>query len=98
MLAADSGVTAIAAAVRSGAVSASEVARTALERIETNDPKLNCFTALTRERALREAAAVDAARLAGRDPGPLAGVPYAVKNLFDIAGLTTLAGSRINAE
>jgi Asp-tRNA(Asn)/Glu-tRNA(Gln) amidotransferase A subunit family amidase len=31
-----------------------------------------------------------------RDPGPLAGVPYGVKNLFDVAGLTTLAGSRIN--
>src|SRR5208337_4562158 len=39
----------------------------------------------------------DAAVAAGRDPGPLAGVPFAVKNLFDIAGVTTLAGARIHA-
>ena len=95
---ADAGLTAVAAAVRSGAVSATEVVRAALARIEMLDSGLNCFTAVTAERALAEAASVDAARAAGRDPGALAGVPYAVKNLFDVAGLPTLAGSRINAE
>lgn len=98
MLAADAGVTAIAAAVRSGSARATEIARAALARIAALDPKLNCFTAVTADRALSEAAAVDAQRAAGRDPGPLAGVPYAVKNLFDVAGLVTLAGSKINAE
>ena len=95
---AGTGLTAVAAAVRNGERSATEVVHAALARIETLDSGLNCFTAVTAERALTEAAEVDAARAAGRDPGALAGVPYAVKNLFDIAGLPTLAGSKINAE
>ena len=45
---------------------------------------------------MRQATALDIARQAGRPLGPLAGVPYAVKNLFDVAGLPTRAGSRIN--
>ena len=88
----------IAAAVRSGAVGAVEVTRAALTRIEAENPQLGAFTAMTADRALAEAARVDAMVAAGGDPGPLAGVPFAVKNLFDIAGLTTLAGSKINAD
>lgn len=98
MLPADAGVSAIAAAVRGGKVSATEVTQAALARIEVLDSRLNCFTSVIAERALGEASAVDAARAAGRDPGALSGVPYAVKNLFDVAGLSTLAGSKINAE
>jgi AtzE family amidohydrolase len=94
----DAGIVEIATAVRGGVCSAVEVVHAALVRIATNEPALNCFTAVTRERALAEAAAVDAARAAGRDPGALAGVPYAVKNLFDVEGLPTLAGSKINRE
>ena len=74
-----------------------KVTQAALSRIETDDPRLGAFTAVTAERALAEAAQVDAVVAAGGDPGPLAGVPFAVKNLFDIAGLPTLAGSKINA-
>ena len=48
------------------------------------------------ERARREAAAVDAAVAAGRDPGPLAGVPFGVKDNYDVAGRVTLAGSIVN--
>ena len=92
------GVMQIAAAVRRGEVSATEITRAALSRIDALDRRLNCFTEVTRQRALEEAAAIDAARAAGNDPGVLAGVPYAVKNLFDVAGLPTLAGSKINAE
>lgn len=88
---------AIAAEVRSGKRTATEVARDTLARIAEHDGRYNAFTAVTEARALREAAAVDAAIAAGRDPGPLAGVPFAVKNLFDVAGHVTLAGSRINA-
>ena len=95
---ADAGLTKTAAAIRNRSVSATEVTRAALARIEAGNPKINAFTAVTHERALKEAARVDAAIAAGGDPGPLAGVPYAVKNLFDIEGLPTLAGSRINAE
>lgn len=88
----------IAAAVASGAVSAVDVTRTALDRIAALDPLVNAFTDVTAERALAKAAAVDAAREAGEALPPLAGVPYAVKNLFDIEGLPTRAGSKINRE
>jgi 1-carboxybiuret hydrolase len=86
----------IAAAVGSGRTSASAVVSAALARIAANNPALNAFTAVVAERAGATAAALDAARSVGRPLGPLAGVPFAVKNLFDIAGLPTLAGSRIN--
>src|SRR5439155_22146773 len=45
---------------------------------------------------LADCRAVDAASARGEDPGPLAGVPFAVKNLFDVEGLVTIAGSKIN--
>jgi AtzE family amidohydrolase len=85
------------AAVRSGAARAGDVVEAALARIEARNGALNAFTAVTAERARRSAAAIDAKRARGEDPGALAGVPYAVKNLFDIAGLTTVAGSKIDA-
>ena len=59
---------------------------------------LNAFTAVVAARARAKAKAVDAARAASRPLGPLAGVPFAVKNLFDIEGLPTLAGSKINRD
>ena len=90
--------TEIAAAVTDGAVTATCVAEAALARIAALDGPLNAYTDVTAERALREAAALDADRAAGRPLGPLAGVPFAVKNLFDVAGLATRAGSRINRE
>ncbi len=85
----------IAAAVNTGAVSAREIAEAAIARIEATDGKLGAFTDPTFGRALAEAEAVDTA-VAGGATLPLAGVPYAVKNLFDIAGVTTRAGARIN--
>ncbi|MEH1849805.1 MAG: AtzE family amidohydrolase [Nostoc sp.] len=88
----------IAAAVREGKVSAVEVTKAALARIAARDHQLNCFTAVTLETALTDAAHIDREIAQGNNPGMLAGVPFAVKNLFDITGLTTLAGSKINAE
>ncbi|MEO8038625.1 MAG: AtzE family amidohydrolase [Betaproteobacteria bacterium] len=88
---------AIAASIRSGADSAAAVVESALANIGERDREINAFTAVTADRARREAAAVDALRVAGQPLPPLAGVPFAVKNLFDVAGLTTLAGSRLNA-
>jgi 1-carboxybiuret hydrolase len=87
-----------AAAVRSGTVSAVEIAEAVLAHIEARNPALNAFTAVTAERAITEARAVDRRRAQGENLGPLAGAPFAVKNLFDIKGLTTLAGSKIDAE
>jgi amidase/aspartyl-tRNA(Asn)/glutamyl-tRNA(Gln) amidotransferase subunit A len=74
------------------------VARDTLAAVAARNAAINAFTAVTEDRALAAAAAVDAARAAGRDPGPLAGVPFAVKNLYDVAGLVTIAGSRINRD
>ena len=88
----------IAQAVAAGKVSAVEVAQAALRRIAERDKALNAFTAVAYERALSRARAVDADRVAGRVLGPLAGVPFAVKNLFDVAGLATLAGAKINRD
>lgn len=68
----------------------------ALARIERSDARINAFTAVLRERAWREAEASDARRERGALLGPLDGMPYAVKNLFDIEGLVTLAGSKVN--
>src|SRR5262245_21840385 len=87
-----------ARAVAAGETTALGVVQAALARIEGRNPVLNAFTAVTHERALAKARAIDAARAQGAPPGPLAGVPFAVKNLFDIAGLPTLAGSKINRE
>ncbi|MBY0339360.1 MAG: AtzE family amidohydrolase [Acetobacteraceae bacterium] len=87
---------AIAAEVRAGRRQAADVAREAIAAARTD--RFNAYTEITEARALAEAAAVDAAVAAGRDPGPLAGVPVAVKNLFDLEGVVTLAGSKINRD
>jgi 1-carboxybiuret hydrolase len=88
----------IAAAVAAGRTTAAAVVEAALERIAERNTALNAFTAVTRERARARARAIDKAHAQGQPPGPLAGVPFAVKNLFDVAGLPTLAGSRINRD
>jgi len=89
---------AIAADVKARRVAAVDVVRGALERIAARDPAFNCFTDVVASRALATAERVDGAIALGRDVGPLAGVPFAVKNLYDVAGLRTLAGSRINQD
>ncbi|HVC62162.1 MAG TPA: AtzE family amidohydrolase [Acetobacteraceae bacterium] len=88
----------IAADVAAGRRRATDVVTQTLERIAARNPALNAFTAVTAQRALATAAAIDAAVAAGRPVGALAGVPFAVKNLIDVAGLPTLAGSRINRD
>lgn len=87
-----------AAAIARGDITATTAAEAALARIAALDPAINAFTAITRERALAEAAAVDARRKRGETLPPLAGVPYCVKNLFDVKGMVTLAGSKINRD
>ncbi|MDH1177326.1 AtzE family amidohydrolase [Achromobacter mucicolens] len=87
----------IARQVRSGERSAVAVLDATLARVRERDPRYNCFTALTETRARQEALAIDARRARGDTLPPLAGVPYAVKNLFDVADEVTLAGGRVNA-
>ena len=85
----------IAAAVATGKVKAGAVVDAALARIAAAEPTVNAFTDIVAERAKKRAADIDAGML---HRGPLAGVPFAVKNLFDIAGLATRAGSKINVD
>ncbi len=87
-----------AARVRRRELSAAAVTEAALERIGAQNPALNCFTTILHEKALTDAHAIDARVRAGNDPGPLAGVPVGVKDLYDVAGVVTLAGSKILAE
>ena len=71
-----------------------QAVQTALDRIAATDGQVNAFTEVLAERALARAAAVDASG----QVGPLAGMPFAVKNLFDLEGIPTLAGSKIERE
>jgi AtzE family amidohydrolase len=88
----------IAEAVSNGRISASAVVDNTLARIAERNPVLNAFTDVTADRAIHRARAIDAAIASGKSVGPLAGVPFAVKNLFDVKGLPTRAGSKINRE
>ncbi|NEP53902.1 MAG: AtzE family amidohydrolase, partial [Moorea sp. SIO3C2] len=88
----------ISTAIREGQVTAKTVITNCLENITVRNQSLNCFTTVTTDQALSDAEQIDHAIAKGNNPGPLAGVPFAVKNLYDIAGLITLAGSKINAE
>jgi AtzE family amidohydrolase len=88
----------IAQAVTGRKISALRVTEAALARIARHNSVLNAFTDVTADRACARARAVDAAIAAGKNPGPLAGVPFAAKNLFDVQGLSTRAGSKINRD
>ena len=88
----------ITKAVISGRLSAVELTEAALARIRRHDTILNSFTEVTADRARAKARELDAAIEAGKNVGPLAGVPFAVKNLFDVKGISTRAGSKINRD
>jgi len=87
---------AIAQQVRAGTMTAAAAVEQSLARITTTEPKVNAFTAVLAERALKRAGQID--KHTRRAELSLAGVPFAVKNLFDIAGLPTLAGSKIERD
>ena len=89
----------LAALFAGGQASAAQLLEQCIARIDASDARVNAFTDRTLSRALAEANAIDARRAKGESSetlGPLAGVPYAVKNLFDIEGVVTLAGSKVN--
>jgi Asp-tRNA(Asn)/Glu-tRNA(Gln) amidotransferase A subunit family amidase len=86
-------VRALVDAVRRRELAARELVAHALDRIERIDRSLGAFVALDGDRALDDAARIDEAVAAGRDPGPLAGIPIGVKDLEDAAGFPTTFGS-----
>jgi AtzE family amidohydrolase len=90
-------VSEIAEQVRGGHLRATEVIDRALGVIAAKDGAINAFTTVTAERARQRAKEIDAVVGSGGNPGILAGVPFAAKDLFDIEGIVTLAGSRVLA-
>lgn len=90
------GVERLAAATTSGAVSARELTKACLARIDATNGRLNAFTNVMRDRALAEADARDRSRADGRELGPLHGVPVAIKEELDVAGEVTTFGGRSN--
>jgi aspartyl-tRNA(Asn)/glutamyl-tRNA(Gln) amidotransferase subunit A len=86
---------ALAAAIRSGAMTAEAAVRGVLTDIARRDPALNAFALVDPDRALAEARALDVELRAGHVRGPLHGVPIAYKDLFVLAGLSTSCGTTI---
>ncbi|MCC6731561.1 MAG: Asp-tRNA(Asn)/Glu-tRNA(Gln) amidotransferase subunit GatA [Chthonomonadales bacterium] len=86
---------ALGALIAGRQVSAREAAEAFLARIEVADPGIHAFLTVTREHALADAAAIDARLKAGERPGPLAGVPVALKDVLCTRGIRTTCGSRI---
>ena len=83
------------AGITSGKLKAVDLAATYYERIEKVNPRLNVYLSLTKERALEQAAMVDAAAAKGDPLGPLAGIPIGIKDVLVVRGGTATAGSKI---
>lgn len=81
--------------LRSGATTSLALTEAALARVASLEPKLNAFITVTADQALKAAQAADAERAAGRDRGPLHGVPIGIKDLCATEGVRTTAGSKI---
>jgi aspartyl-tRNA(Asn)/glutamyl-tRNA(Gln) amidotransferase subunit A len=88
----------LAAQLRAGGMSAVRLAEASLARIAVLDKRLHAFIGTTGDRALAEARAAETLLRAGCDLGPLHGIPYAVKDLYDVTGMATTAGTRLLAK
>ncbi|MGB6265351.1 MAG: amidase, partial [Candidatus Acidiferrales bacterium] len=82
-------------ALRAKKISARELAADFYKRIAARNPEINAYLALSPERAYAQADRVDASIARGADPGPLAGVPIAVKDVLSTTGVITTCGSKI---
>ena len=89
---------ALAKRIKQRETTATATIEASLAEIARRNHELNCFTAILSDRAIARAQKIDSEIAKGNDPGKLAGVPFAVKNLFDIQGITTLAGSKIERD
>src|SRR5438552_14171091 len=88
-------LTEAAARIRTRSVTPTELTQACLARIETYNPKLNCFITVMREQALAQARELDAEQRSGKLRGPLHGIPIALKDNIDTAGVRTTAASAV---
>ncbi len=86
------------ARLRAGTLTASALTEHALARIAALDPLLHAFVLVTRERALADAARADHELKSGTDKGPLHGIPYGLKDIYDTAGIRTTCHSKLMAD
>ncbi len=83
------------AEIASGQTKSADLAAEYFQRIEQKNPRLNVYLSLTKERALAQAARVDAAAAKGDPLGPLAGIPVGIKDVLVMKGAPATAGSKI---
>jgi aspartyl-tRNA(Asn)/glutamyl-tRNA(Gln) amidotransferase subunit A len=84
--------------LRAGTVSAEQLARDALARIAARDSALHAFVLVTDDRALADARRADDELKSGRDRGPFHGIPYALKDIYDTAGIRTTCHSKLRVD
>ena len=94
----DATITTLGAALRRGRLTAVQLLEECLAAIEKHEPALNAFIAVLAEDARRQARTADAELAAGRDRGPLHGIPLSLKDLIDLAGVPTTAASRVRRD
>ncbi len=88
-------LTEAAAGIRARTLTSTQLTEACLARIDIYNPKLNAFITVLKEKALAQARAMDAEQRAGRFRGPLHGVPIALKDNIDTAGIRTTAASAV---
>ena len=83
------------AQLRAGQATSTGLTQAALDRVEAEDGALHAFITVTADRAMADAHRADAAFAAGRDAGPMQGIPYALKDIYDTAGIRTTCHSKL---
>jgi len=84
--------------LRDGSLTSTKITEHCLERIAALDPALNAFITVTGDRAMADAAKADKALAAGTDLGPMHGVPYGLKDIYDTAGIRTTCHSKLRED
>ena len=84
--------------MRSGQLSPVELTRACLDRIEATDDRLHSFVTLMADEAIAQARTAEAEMLQGNYRGPMHGIPFALKDLYDTAGVRTTSGSYVDLE